>query len=91
MEKIMDKEMRLHQTGSIWSGTTMKHLLIILSILILSFPLFADNHKGETLYAWGECCDWVWKGFGDKETHSVYKGQVTVSYTHLTLPTIYSV
>ena len=54
----------------------MKHLLIILSILLLSSPLIGNSHKGETLYAWGECCDWVWKGFGDKETHSVYKGQV---------------
>ena len=56
----------------------MKHLLIILiSILLLSSPVIGDNHKGETLYLWetssgGE----VWKGFGDKETHSVYKGDV---------------
>ena len=41
-----------------------------------SSPVIGNSHKGETLYAWGECCDWVWKGFGDKETHSVYKGQV---------------
>ena len=56
----------------------MKHLLIIiLSFLLLSSPVIGDNHKGETLYLWetssgGE----VWKGFGDKETHSVYKGDV---------------
>ena len=56
----------------------MKHLLIILiSILLLSSPVIGDNHKGETLYQWGECCsDYVWKGFGDKETHPVYKGDV---------------
>jgi len=43
----------------------MKHLLIILiSILFLSSPVIGDNHKGETLYRWGECCDWVWKGLG---------------------------
>ena len=54
----------------------MKHLLIILSLLLLSSPVIGNSHKGETLYAWGECCDWVWKGFGNKETHSVYKGQV---------------
>ena len=54
----------------------MKHLLIILSILLLSSHVIGNSHKGETLYAWGECCDWVWKGFGNKETHSVYKGQV---------------
>jgi len=38
--------------------------------------VIGNNHKGETLYRWGECCDWVWKGFGDKETHPVYKGDV---------------
>ena len=54
----------------------MKHLLIILSILLLSSPLFGDNHKGETLYGWGKCCDYVWKGFGDKETHPKYTGDV---------------
>ena len=54
----------------------MKHLLIILSLLLLSSPVIGDNHKGETLYRWGECCDWIWKGFGDKETHPVYKGEV---------------
>ena len=55
----------------------MKLLLILLiSILLLSSPVIGDNHKGETLYGWGEYPDYVWKGFGDKETHSVYKGDV---------------
>ena len=54
----------------------MKHLLIILSILLLSSPVIGDNHKGETLYMWGKYPDYVWKGFGDKETHPVYKGDV---------------
>ena len=31
---------------------------------------------GETLYGWGEYPDYVWKGFGDKETHPKYKGNV---------------
>ena len=55
----------------------MKHLLIILiSILLLSSPVIGDNHKGETLYRWGKYPDYVWKGFGDKDTHPVYKGEV---------------
>ena len=56
----------------------MKHLLIILSFLLLSSPVIGDNHKGETLYRWGECCkeDFKWMGFGDKETQPEYKGQV---------------
>ena len=54
----------------------MKQLLIILSFLLFSSPVIGDNHKGETLYGWGKCCDYVWKGFGDKETHPKYKGDV---------------
>ncbi len=54
----------------------MKHLLIIISILLLSFPVIGDNNKGETLYAWGEYIPFVWKGFGDKETHPKYTGDV---------------
>ena len=54
----------------------MKHLLIILSILLLSSPVIGNNHKGETLYGWGEYPDYVWKGVGEKGTHHVYKGEV---------------
>ena len=55
----------------------MKHLLILLiSILLLSSPVIGDNHKGETLYRWKTSTDIVWKGFGDKETHPIYKGDV---------------
>ena len=54
----------------------MKHLLIILSILLLSSPVIGDIHKGETLYQWGENPDYKWMGFGDKDTQPVYKGQV---------------
>jgi len=54
----------------------VRHLLIILSFLLLTSPLFGDNHKGETLYRWGKYSDNVWKGFGDKDTHPVYKGDV---------------
>jgi len=55
----------------------MKHLLILLSILLLSSPVIGNNHKGETLYRWGECCeDYKWMGFGDKDTHPIYQGQV---------------
>ena len=55
----------------------MKHLLIILiSFLLLSSSVIGDNHKGETLYGWGEHPDYKWMGFGDKETHPKYKGDV---------------
>ena len=54
----------------------MKHLLIIISILLLSSPVIGNSHKGETLYGWGEYPDYVWKRVGEKDTHPVYKGEV---------------
>ena len=57
-------------------GNQLKHLLILFSILLLSSPVIGDNNKGETLYAWGEYIPFVWKGFGDKETHPKYTGDV---------------
>ncbi len=59
----------------------MKHLLLILiSILLLSSPVIGDNHIGEhTLYRWD---GYIWRGFGDKETHPVYKGDVRYGVPH---------
>ena len=57
----------------------MKHLLILISILLLSSPVIGDNHKGETLYRWKTSSGNEWKGFGDKDTHTVYKGEVDES------------
>ena len=61
----------------------MKHLLILISFLLLSSPVIGDSHKGETLYVWyegdwvyGEDRDYKWMGFGDKDTHPKYQGQV---------------
>ena len=54
----------------------MKHLFIIFSILLLSSPLFGDNHKGETLYLWKTSSSVQWYRFGDKSTRPQYKGEV---------------
>ena len=54
----------------------MKHLFIIFSILLLSSPLFGDNHKGETLYLWEISSSVQWYRFGDKYTRPQYKGEV---------------
>ena len=54
----------------------MRHLLILISFLLLSSPVIGNNHKGETLYRWGEYPDYKWMGFGEKDTHHLYKGQV---------------
>ena len=50
----------------------MKHLLIILSFLLLSSPVIGDNHKGETLYRWDTSSGYVWKEFGEKDTNPKY-------------------
>lgn len=54
----------------------MKHLLIILSILLLTSTVIGDNHKGESLYLWKIDSVEVWKGFGDKDIQAKYKGDV---------------
>ena len=54
----------------------MKHILIILSFLLLSSPVISYGQSGKTLYGWGDFPDHVWKEFGDKETQKVYKGEV---------------
>jgi hypothetical protein len=54
----------------------MKHILIILSFLLLSSPVIGDNHKGETLYRWDTSSGYVWKEFGEKDTNPKYKGDV---------------
>ena len=54
----------------------MKHILILLSILLLSSPLFG-NPKGEhTLYRWETSSGIQWRKFGDKDIHPQYKGDV---------------
>ena len=54
----------------------MKHILILISFLLLSSPVIGNSHKGETLYLWETSLGNVWKRFGDKETHPKYQGQV---------------
>ena len=54
----------------------MRHILFILTILLLSSSVIGNSHKGETLYGWGEYPDYVWKGVGEKGIHPVYKGEV---------------
>ena len=54
----------------------MKHLVVILSIILLSSPVIGDKHKGEILYVLGEYPDCKWLKFGDKETQSMYQGHV---------------
>jgi len=52
-------------------------MMLILNLL-LSSPVIGNNHKGETLYRWDNPSGsgYIWKGFGDKETHPKYEGVV---------------
>ena len=54
----------------------MKHLLILLSLLLLSSPVNGNNHEGETLYVLGEYPDWEWVESVEKGTQPKYQGQV---------------
>ena len=54
----------------------VKHLIIIISILILSNTVIGNKQKGDTLYVMGEYPDWKWVEFGDKKTQPKYQGQV---------------
>ena len=73
----------------------MKHLLIILSIFLLSYPVFGDSHKGETLYLWKTTFwfiptgfEWKtssgiqWREIGDKDFHAKYKGDIVIGRPH---------
>jgi len=57
-------------------GNLVRHILIILiSILLLSSFVTSCDKKEETLYRWETSSGIVWKRFGDKDTHRVYKGE----------------
>ena len=80
-EQLMKMNSKRKRIVLLQNGETLKnklkHLLIIfISLLLLSSPVFGDNHKGETLYGWGKTLPYVWKGFGDKKTHPMYHGGV---------------
>ena len=54
----------------------MKHLLLVISILILSSPAIGNKQNGGILYLLGEYPDWEWVELGDKKTQPTYQGQV---------------
>ena len=60
----------------------MKHLLIILSILLLSSPLIAESKTSETLFEWKTSSGIQWREIGDKDFHAKYKGDVVIGRPH---------
>ena len=53
----------------------VKHLLILLSILLLSSPLFGQETG--VLYRYETSSGWEWKTFGDGKVQPKYKGKIT--------------
>ncbi len=54
----------------------MRHILIIISIILLTSPLFGDSHDGEILYGWETSSGVQLRKFGDKGTQPQYKGDI---------------
>ena len=57
----------------------MKHLLILISLLLLSSLLTSCEKKEETLYRWETSSGFEWKKFGEKGTQEKYEGEVSWS------------
>ena len=53
----------------------MKHLLIILSILLLSSPVIGQETG--ILYLYESSSGLVWKTFGNKKLQPKYEGEIT--------------
>ena len=53
----------------------MKHILIILSFLLLSSPLFGQETG--VLYQYETSSGFVWKTFGNEKLQPKYEGQIT--------------
>ena len=55
----------------------MKHILIILSFLLLSSPLFGKSQETNVLYRWETSSGFQWKTFGNGEVKPKYVGEIT--------------
>jgi hypothetical protein len=60
----------------------MKHLLILISILLLSSPVIGESKKSETFYEWKTASGIQWREIGDKDIHAKYKGDVVIGKPH---------
>ena len=60
----------------------MKHLLIILSLLLLSSPVIGESKTIETLYEWKTPSGIQWREIGDKDIHAEYNGDVVIGKPH---------
>ena len=60
----------------------MKHLLILLSFLLLSSPVIGESKTIETLYEWKTSSGIQWREIGDKDFNAKYKGDVVIGRPH---------
>ena len=60
----------------------MKHLLIILSFLLIQSPVVGESKTIETLYEWKTPSGIQWREIGDKDFHAKYKGDVVIGRPH---------
>ena len=60
----------------------MKHLLIILSIFLLSSSVNGESKTSEILYEWKTSSGIQWREIGDKDFHAKYKGDVVIGRPH---------
>ena len=54
----------------------MRHILIIISLLLFTTPLFGDSNNGKILYGWETSSGIQLREFGDKDIHPQYNGDV---------------
>ena len=60
----------------------MKHLLIILSIFLLSSSVNGESKTSEILYEWKTSSGIQWREIGDKDFNAKYKGDVVIGRPH---------
>jgi len=70
-------------------GNPVKHLLIFLSIFLLSSPLLSQTSSKVILYKWETSDGFKWKKFGNKGIHEKYAGEVRLGNIPNGLGTIY--
>jgi len=55
----------------------VKHLLIILSLLLLTSPLSVQSKKQTVLYQYKTYSGFIWKSIGNKKVQPKYEGEIT--------------
>jgi len=55
----------------------VKHLLILLSILLLTSPLSVQSKKQTVLYQYKTYSGFIWKSIGNKKVQPKYEGEIT--------------